>query len=163
MTISNTPGTIKKFKRSAWRSQVTFRTPLQKLDVFVPAILSANEPIKEATVTIDQYAFEPKNTLALIAKHMASGQLQRDTSITAIGHDKVRELLRTAFSDWLDFLFVPTLKLFVIYADHDEFASFYANTKSNLERIKLSLLAKGFEQVRDYERKFQVSRNENEN
>ena len=85
---------------------------------------------------------------------MLAEQLTRDTSLTAVGPDNVQELLRTAFSDWLDFVFVPVLKLFVIYADHDEYATFYANTKSNLERIRLSLLAKGFEEVRIYERKF---------
>jgi len=154
MTISNTPGTIKKFKRTAWRSQMTFYTPLQKLDVFVPAIFSTLQPIREATVTIDRYVFEPKNTVALITKYLGPEQLQRDTSITALGHDKVQELLRAAFSDWLDFVFVPTLKLFLIYADHDEFATFYANTKSNLQRIRSSLLAKGFEQVQNYERVF---------
>ena len=133
---------------------MTFVTPLKKLDVFVPAIFSHNQPIREASVTIDSYVFEPKNMLALMSRYMLSEQLARDTSLTAVGPDKVQELLRTAFSDWLDFAFVPVLKLFVIYADHDEYATFYANTKSNLERIRLSLLAKGFEEVRKYERNF---------
>ena len=85
---------------------------------------------------------------------MLSEKLQRDTTLTVVDQDKVRELLRTALSDWLDFAFVPVLKLFVMYADHDEYTTFYANTKSNLERIRLSLLAKGFQEVRNYERKF---------
>ena len=139
---------------------MTFVTPLKKLDVFVPAIFSANVPIKEASITVDGYAFEPRNLLALMSKQVLSGQLQCDVSLTVVGQDKVEELLRTDFSDWLDFLFVPLLRLFVIYADHAEYATFYANTKSNLERMRLSLLAKGFEEVRNYERKF---RNENEN
>lgn len=154
MTISNTPGVIKKFKRATWSCQTTFVTPLKKLEVFVPAIFSALEPIKEASITVDGYAFEPKNLIALMARHSLSEKIQRDTSLTVVDPSKVQELLRTAFSDWLDFIFVPVLKLFVIYADHDEYATFYSNTKSNLERIRLSLLAKGFEEVRNYERKF---------
>ena len=133
---------------------MTFATPLKKLDVFVPTIFSHLEPIKEASVTIDGYAFEPKKLLALIARHSLNEKLQRDTSLTVVDQNNVQELLRSAFSDWLDFLFVPVLKLFVIYADHDEYVTFYANTKSNLERIRLSLLAKNFEEVRNYERKF---------
>jgi hypothetical protein len=154
MTISNTPGAIKKFKRTSWSCQMTFATPLKKLDVFVPAIFSHLKPIKEASITVDSYAFEPKNLLALMSKHMISEQLSRDTLLTAVGPDKVQELLRTAFSDWMNFVFIPVLKLFVIYADHDEYTTFYANTKSNLERIRRSLLAKGFEEVRNYERNF---------
>jgi hypothetical protein len=154
MTISNTPGVIKKFKRTSWNCQVTFVTPLKKLHSFVPAILSANEPIREASITVDKYAFEPKNLIALKSSRLLSEPLQHDTSITAIGHDQVEILLRTALSDWLDFVFIPILKLFVIYADHDEYTTIYSNTKSNLERIRLSLLVNKFEQVPKYERKF---------
>jgi hypothetical protein len=154
MTISNTPGAIKKFKRSSWSCQVTFVTPLKKLDVFVPAIFSSFPPIGEASVTVDGYAIEPKNLLGLMSRNMLSEKLQRDTTLAVVDPDKVKELLRAALSDWLDFTFVPIVKLFVIYADHDQYTTFYANTKSNLERIRLSLLAKRFEEVRNYERKF---------
>jgi hypothetical protein len=35
----------------------------------------------------------------------------------------------------------------VIYADHDEYTTFYASTKSNLNRIVAALSTDGFEQV----------------
>ena len=89
-----------------------------------------------------------------MSKNMLSEKLQRDTTLAVVDPDKVKELLHAALSDWLDFAFVPIVKLFVIYADHDQYTTFYANTKSNLERIRLSLLAKRFEEVRNYERKF---------
>src|SRR5688572_26511077 len=126
MTISNTPGAIKKFKRATWSCQTTFVTPLKKLDVFVPAIFSHLVPIREASVIIDGFAFEPKNLLGLMTRNMLSEKLQRDTSLTVVDPHKVKELLRTALSDWLDFAFVPVLKLFVIYADHDEYVTFFA-------------------------------------
>jgi hypothetical protein len=64
----------------------------------------------------------------------------------------VVELLEAALSDWIDFIFVPTPKPFVIYADHDEFTTFYANTKSNLNPVVEALSARGFKRVQDYER-----------
>lgn len=61
-------------------------------------------------------------------------------------------MLEAALGDWVDFVFVPVPKPFVIYADHDEYTTFYANTKSNLNRVAQALIAAGFEKVLDYER-----------
>ena len=47
---------------------------------------------------------------------------------------------------------MPTPKPFVIYADHDEFTTFYANTRSNLNRVSDTLLTQGFEEVSGYQR-----------
>ena len=57
-------------------------------------------------------------------------------------------------SDWVDFVFIPEPKPFVIYADHDEYITFYANTKSNLNRVADALLAQGFKSVQNFERNF---------
>lgn len=59
-----------------------------------------------------------------------------------------------AFDDWLDFAFVPSPKPFVIYADHDEYAAFYGNTKTNLNKVAMALTARGFTTVKDYVRNF---------
>jgi hypothetical protein len=72
--------------------------------------------------------------------------------VTAVGAQEMQELLHTAFTDWFDFLFVPTPKPFVIYADHDEYTTFYANTRSNLNRVVEALVAQGFEEVAEYRR-----------
>ena len=68
-------------------------------------------------------------------------------------HDEVGALLQAALSDSVDFWFIPTPKPFVIYADHDEYTTFFANSKSNLNGIVDPLLKRGFESV-DYERSF---------
>jgi hypothetical protein len=47
---------------------------------------------------------------------------------------------------------MPAPKPFVIYADHDEYTTFFANTKSNLNRVAQPLTAGGFVSVPDYER-----------
>ena len=75
-----------------------------------------------------------------------------DWSVTAEGQREAEALLAAVLGDWIDFLFVPAPKPFVIYADHDEYATFYANTKSNLNRVAQALSAKGVEAVPNYER-----------
>jgi hypothetical protein len=154
MIVSSTPGIIKKFKRAPGGFQTTFATPLKDLDKFVPAILSANAPFEESSLTIGQIVFEPKNLIALLSAHALPTKLQDDWSFMAKGEEQIHELLRAALSDWVDFLFVPMPKPFVIYADHDEYTTFYANTESDLNRVADVLLAKGFKQVLGYQREF---------
>jgi hypothetical protein len=61
LTVTQTPGAIKKFSRSSWRFQQPFLTPLKNLNPFVATILDAVEQIESAVATIDGYVFEPKN------------------------------------------------------------------------------------------------------
>lgn len=152
MILSNTPGKIKKFGRTPWRFQATFKSPLKELDLFVSTILREDGGFTNGSVTIDGIVFEPKNIKILLAANSLSVELAHDWSITADGKIQVRELLKAAFSDWMDFLFVPTPKPFVIYADHDEYATFYANAKSNLNLVTQALLNNGFKQIQEYQR-----------
>ena len=46
-----------------------------------------------------------------MSKNMLSEKLQRDTTLAVVDPDKVKELLHAALSDWLDFAFVPIVKL----------------------------------------------------
>jgi hypothetical protein len=62
-------------------------------------------------------------------------------------------LLLAVFSDWVDFIFVPEPKSFGIYADHDEFTTFFAHTRSNLNRVVKPLAEGGFKMIPDYERR----------
>jgi len=152
MIITNTPGVLSKFGRTPWGFQTTFSTPLNNLDSFVSTILPDEEGFEKGSVTIDEIVFEPKTLNALLAANPAANELNRDWSIHAEGKVQVRELLQATLSDWIDFLFVPTPKPFVIYADHDEYTTFYANTKSNLNRVVQALLVKGFKQIPNYQR-----------
>jgi hypothetical protein len=152
MTLLKTPGAIKKFGRTPWKFQATFHTPLKQLDLFVAAILDDEGGLEKGTVTIDGVVFDPKNLQRLLAASPLPVELGCDWSISADGMVQIRELLKAALSDWVDFSFIPTPKPFVIYADHDEYTTFYANTKSNLNGVVRALLAKGFKQVLDYQR-----------
>jgi hypothetical protein len=150
MTFASAPGTFKKFKRTTWRFQQTFRTPLKDLDRFVETILDTAR-IEHCTITIDEVVFDPKNVWAALP--YANIVLNHDFSIEADG-EEVKKLLVAAFSDWIDFLFVPVPKPFIIYADHDEYATFYANSKSSLNQVVMPLREAGFKAVDDWIRSF---------
>src|SRR6478736_2355660 len=152
MTITNTPEVLSKFRRTTWGFQTTFSTPLKSLDSFVSTILPDGDGFEKGAVTIDEIVFESRTLNALLAGNPVSGELSRDWSIYAEGKVRVRELLQATLSDWIDFLFVPTPKPFVIYADHDEYTTFYASTKSNLNRVVPALLSNGLNQTPNYQR-----------
>jgi hypothetical protein len=152
MKFLNTPGSLKRFRRTPWKFRQTFLTPLTNIEPFVSTIISAHAPLEKACVTIDQVVFEPKTLKPFLAQHLISEEVGHDTSLEAIGQQEVEALLRSTLADWIDFMFVPTPTPFVIYADHDEYTTFYSNAKGNLNRLVEALSANGFELVQDYER-----------
>jgi hypothetical protein len=152
MTLFQTPGSLKRLRRTPWRFQKTFLTPLKNLKPFVATILSND--VKSATLTIEQYVFEPKNLIALLGEHSLPPECGCEWAVTATGDTEVVELLEAALGDWLDFWFIPTPKSFVIYADHEEYTTFFAKTKSNLNRAVQALSAANFSSVSNYERRF---------
>jgi len=154
MNASIATGAIKKFRETAWEFQATFQTPLKDLERFVIAILSTEESVKQACVIIDQVVFEPKNLINALFSRSQIQPLSKDWSLTATDKEEVQNLLRAALADWVDFAFVPSQKSFVIYADHDEYTTFYANTKSNLNRVVSVLTEQGFKQVVNWQRHF---------
>jgi hypothetical protein len=113
---------------------------------FVTAILSTASP-ETACITIEQAVFEPKHWIGLLTRYSLPPRYGKGVSVTAVGRQEMEELLHTAFTDWFDFLFVPTPKPFVIYADHDEYTTFYANTRSNLRRLVETLSAQRFKEI----------------
>jgi hypothetical protein len=151
MNLSDSPGALKQIRKTSWKFQQTFKTPLNNLQPYVAAILSS-APLETACVTIDQAVFEPKHWIDLLTRYSLQPRYSKGVSVTAVGAQEMQELLHTAFTDWFDFLFVPTPKPFVIYADHDEYTTFYANTRSNLNRVVAALVAQGFEEVAEYRR-----------
>ena len=153
MTLSETHGALKRFREIPRRFQQTFRTPLNNLLPFVSGILEAHELPQTASVTIDQVVFEPEHLIALLARNSLQARLGLDSCLTATGQQEIEALLHAVFSDWVDFAFVPTPDPFVIYADHDEYTTFYANKKSNLNRLVETLSERGFERIKDYERR----------
>ena len=81
-------------------------------------------------------------------------QYGHDQSLTAAGENEVQQLLQAVFSDSIDFVFIPKPKSFAIYADHDESTTFFAPTRSNLNRVVKPLFDQGFTMIRNYKRRY---------
>lgn len=150
--LSHTPGSLAKFKKTVWTLQCTIRTPLTNLQPFVLEIISALAPTQRGIIAIDGYVFTPKNLGKLLSVYPQSLNLTHDWSVESITTDSITNLLLACFQDWIDFAFIPTPQPFVLYADHDEYTTFYAMTKSNLDRVVRPLLAQGFTQIKDFKR-----------
>jgi hypothetical protein len=160
MKISDGAGELKRFRRAAMqcKHQQTFQTPLQQLGPFVASILAATGPLESGVTTIEQVVFEPRNLHALLAQYSVITEPVDENylhgrCIEAVGDNEIEALLVAILGSWIDFAFVPKPKSFMIYADHDEYVTFFAARKSPLSLIATSLSEQGFRKV-DYERRF---------
>jgi len=152
MTVTHTPGAVKQFCRIPWRFQQTVERPrADELRKFVSTITAAQVPIEEATVTIDQIVFGTERMTALCPAGSPL-PLARESSILAQAREEVNDLLVAAFMDGPDFIFVPTPKPFAFYADHDEWITFYAHTKSHLNHVVEPLASYGYKLIRHWQR-----------
>ena len=153
MDDSITNGALKRLRKTPWRFQQTFRTPLKQLQPFVATIIGAIPSIQSATLTLHKMAFDPEHLIKLTKQNPLDAARDTEWSVTAENAEEAHLLLHAALTDWVDFAFVPSPKPFVIYADHDEYTTFFANTKSNLNRVVQALCSEGFDTV-DYFRTF---------
>jgi hypothetical protein len=152
MTLSHTPGIIKRFRRTPWKLQHTFHTPLQNLTSFVSSIISSVEPLRSGSVTIASVIFDDPVELRILSPLLAnygtrSPVFHPDWSIEANGADELQAILQAAFSDFINFIFVPNPSPFSLYADHDEYTTFFAHTRSNLNRVVAPLIKTGFKAI----------------
>jgi hypothetical protein len=143
-------GAIKKFRRTPWRFQQTFRTPLRSLASFTATILGALDHADSGTVVIDAVAMPPAKLNTLLSQEKLSSDLRHDMAIVAETTHELESLLAAALGGCVDFLFVPSPKPFVLYADHDEYSTFFANSKKNLNVVTCALTAQGFATVENY-------------
>ena len=154
MNVFNNSPAIKRFQHSPWPFQASFQTPLKDLDRFVSTFLSAHRPIDGGCVTIDGYVFEPKTLNAFLAQYSLSEQSTHGITFEAENQTELEALLRATLADWIDFLFISRPKAFAIYADHDEYTTFYANRRGNLSKIVQAMRKAEYNQVNEYERTF---------
>jgi hypothetical protein len=153
MKLTETPSALKQFHKTVWRFQRTFKTPLKNLQKFVVTIVTAFQPVNGASLIVEQVVFEPKHLNQLLSSYSISPKHEYGLTLIATDRLEVDALLLAAFSDSLDFVFIPDPKPFVIYADHDEYTTFFAHTRSNLNRAVSVLTDQGFALVSDYERR----------
>ena len=152
MNLLENPAALKKFRRTAWKFQQTFETPLKDLKRFVSTIDQAAGPWRSASITIELVVFDPTHLIDLMNANSIPPRYQRGVSITAAGQEEIEALLEAALGDWVDFIFVPEPKSFAIYADHDEFTTFFAQNRSNLNRVVQALAGQGFKLEKEYRR-----------
>jgi len=117
----------------------------------VSVIALAHGQINEASITIDEIVFGTER-LAALTTGTYSLPLTRESSISARGPEEVENLLVAAFMDGPDFVFIPTPKPFVFYSDHDDWITFYSNTKSHLNRIIEPMASHGYKLVQNWVR-----------
>ncbi len=133
--------------KSPGSHQITYRTPLEQLPAFVDALFSPFSPLLSATLVVRTSVFAPKALAALLAAHNLDSDLALGQGIRATSSAEARALLIAALSDWADFWYVPSPKHFSLYADHDQYSTFFAPRRGQLSRIRGSLQASGFEEV----------------
>jgi hypothetical protein len=151
MKQTEAPNALKQFRNRAWQFQQTFQTPVAKLHSFVTTVVSVQD-FEGAVITLDQIVFEPKHLISLLGSYSIAPPYGRGTSVLAQSQEEVALLLEAAFRDCVDFIFTPEPKPFVVFADHDEFTTFFASNRSNLNRVVTNLSAQGFNAIRDYKR-----------
>ena len=153
MIVSQTAGAIKRFKRTPWRFQQTVEIPSgEEIARFVSIVLSAQTDLQEVTVTINEIIFDVAQMKAFLGARDGA-ELTRDSSLTAQGLEEAQELLTAAFWDGNEFTVIPVPKPYVIYADHHGWATFYANTKGNLNGVIEPLESQEYKLVMNWQRK----------
>jgi hypothetical protein len=150
MTVTPTPGALKKFRRTPWRFQQTVERPdAGELERFISTIITAHESLEAATVTIDAVIFD---TVQMSRLCPTGSVLTHDVSLAAQSAEEAQALLVAAFWDGLDFICIPTPKPFVFYADHDDWITLYASTKSHLNHVIEPLASHGYKIVENWQR-----------
>ena len=126
MTLSESPASLKKFSKTPWKLQQTFRPPHRKLHDFTAAVVSACQPCQSACLTLDMVTNGPTSLIGLFKSHPIPPQFGHGWSIAAEGQTEIEAALYAALCDCVDFIFVPKPTPFAILADHDEYTTFYA-------------------------------------
>jgi len=110
--------------------------------------------MEAASLVIGLVVFEPHTVIEMLTRHSIQIPVTSGVFFEAKGKEESSELLCSVFSDWIDFLFVPEPQTFAIYADHDEYATFYSHTSATIDRLTKSLVGDGFKAVTNYVRSF---------
>jgi hypothetical protein len=142
---------LQRFRSAPWQFQQTFVTPLKDLKCFVSTICGVHS-LDRAVLTTDTVVFEPQDVIRFFASHSVTLENCYKFTVLAEGQDEIAELLEVVLSNWIDFLFVPTPQSFAIYADHDEYTTFYFSNHETLVEFVEKLREAGFKDIHDYKR-----------
>jgi len=142
---------IKEFRLAPWPFQRTFKTPLKDLNRFVATFLRPFS-LGGGVLDTDQVVFEPKSIRAFLATNSVTLQDLYHFTLRTREQQEIANVLQTVLSDWVDFAFVSSPPVLAIYADHDEYTTFYARQESKLNELVTALETAGFKVVSAYVR-----------
>ncbi len=152
MTFSEDGSSLKRFRKNPLPFEKTYLAPQGNAEVFVAGIIAALHPVHGAELTVDHVVFEPQHLKAFAAcGSIHPGTFIRCT-LAVIGEMEAQSLLQAALTDSIDFLFMPTPRHLVIYADHDEYITFFGAKKSHLSQVKEFMQASGIPEIENYRR-----------
>ncbi len=149
--LSEEPKQIEHFRLDPWQFQATFTTPLKSLNRFVEIILGTF-PMERGVVSTDLVVFEPTEIIKLLADASIDIENPWKFILGADGHKSVSRMLEAMLGDWVDFLFVASPQGLALYADHDEYSTFYTRDQDSLLLVITRLERAGFRSVSKYRR-----------
>ena len=138
--------------RQLWPYECTFETPYRDPTQFVETAFSMFPVITAAEVTIHQVVFEPRTPAPLTLSPRSWSEMQENTVLRADTGESSRALVISCLSEWFDFTFCPGSENFTVYADHDEFCTFYTRGRAEMRKLINALVAGGFRFVDGYRR-----------
>ena len=101
---------------------------------------------------MDQVISEPRHLHALAARASLQPGTFHRCLLGVTGEIEVQDLLHAALTDAIDFLFMPTPRHLAIYADHDDYITFFGAKKSHLSQVKEFMEASGIPEIENYRR-----------
>lgn len=144
-------GALKHMRVRAGEHQATFAVPPARASQFASALLDAGVGAAGARLVVDSVVFPPKHLQTALSNDDDQAWLDAETVIEA-EPGEAAALLTAALQDWTDFWFVPIPGGFLLYGDHDEYSTIFAQHKGPVSRAAEALRAAGFDEVDDYER-----------
>jgi hypothetical protein len=151
MKVSDTPSALKQIRKTPWKFQQTFKTPLNNLQPFVAAILSTASP-ESACITIEQAVFEPKHWIDLLKSLFTAASLWEGSIYYRCWTARSRRVALHSFLRLVRLPFRPHSKTVRDLCRSRRVRNVYANTRSNLNRVVEALSAQGVEEVAEYGR-----------
>jgi hypothetical protein len=152
MRIIESPDILIRLRGTVWEFQQTFQTPLKDLPRFVTEILSRFPEIHRGSVEFVQIVFDPHYGLIPLAEKYSLGQKWSvGLGIEADGVAEVVDLLAAVLSEWIDCAFEFLPDRLAIYADHDEYITFFVHREQDFAPLAKALVGGGFRPV-DYVR-----------
>jgi len=145
------PGALKQMRARAGEHQTTFAVPPARASQFAAALLGAGVGATGARLVVDAVVFPPKHLQTALSNSDVEAWLDAETVIEAEAGEAAA-LLTAALQDWTDFWFVPIPGGFLLYGDHDEYSTIFAQRTGAVSRAADALRAAGFDEVDGYER-----------